>query len=122
MNGLSEPSVIAFGSGFWADEELGDFRHVQHGGAVQQQFMQVRELFLGGPDRAGQEQQPQAAVAEQRGQPAQQHVETGEFAHGHQRRPVGWMLVRPGADPGQAYPGTIRRSVHARHGRRENDQ
>ena len=100
------------------DEELRHLRQVQDGGTVQQQLVQVRELLVGRPHRAGQEQQPQAPVAEQPGQAAQQHVEAGEFAHGYQRRPVSGMLVGTGADPGQADAGTIRHSGHASHARR----
>jgi hypothetical protein len=47
------------------DEQLRHLGQVQDGRAVQQQLVQVRELLGGRPDRAGQEEQPQAPVTEQ---------------------------------------------------------
>ncbi len=94
------------------DEQLGNLGQVQDRGAVEQQLVQVRELLRRGPDRAGQEQQPQAPVGEQAGEPPEQHVETGQLTHRHQRRAVGGMLVCTRRDPGQAYPGTIRHRGH----------
>ena len=81
-------------------------------GPVPDHVVDLRELTLGHAHAAGQEVQPQRTLIEEPGQLAQQHVETGELAHRHQGGTVGGMLVRPGADPWQAYARTVRHWSH----------
>jgi hypothetical protein len=79
--------------GVLRDEQLGDVGQVQDVAAVQHRLVQLRELLLGRLDPAGQEHQPQAAVAEQRGETAEQHVEARQLTQRDQRGAVGWVLV-----------------------------
>src|SRR5215471_3163593 len=117
MNGLSEPSVSALGIGFWEMYSSGTSGRSR----IKEQLIQLRELLLRCPNRAGEVYEPPAPVGEQAREPPEQRVEAGQLAQRDQRRTIGGVLVRARGDPGQAYPGTIRHGGHTKHAMRPAD-
>jgi hypothetical protein len=76
------------------DVHLWHLVQVQDVTSVPHHLVDVRELPLGHLHRAGQHGEPEGAFGEQAHQLLEHRVEAGEFAQGHQGRPVRRVFVR----------------------------
>src|SRR5690606_16863530 len=95
------------------DVQLGNPVKGQHGGGAANTVVDVGELALVDPYRAGQEHQPQRPLVEEAGEPLEDFVEAAQRPQGDEGAAVRGMLVGARRDVAEPDASTVWSSSHA---------